>query len=159
MRATFRLLLPLLLCLAAAPAMAQNFSCSTGRPACLGYGDKVVDQNAQCFSGATCGYGGFVCKTKLDSVVNEYDRVVSSYNDLVRKNRTLYETAQEIVRKNADLTSEYNELLGRNRILAADLDAKAEELRTMTANYNLLLSAMSRPSVPRARDAGEKKAK
>ena len=98
----------------------QNFSCSYGaRGACLGYSDKIVDQNAVCFSEATCGFGGFVCKSKLEDVANEYDRLVNSYNDLSRKNRSLVDTAQELLNKNNMLVNDYNELLAKyNRLLA-----------------------------------------
>jgi len=152
-----KLILSLLLSLVAPSVMAQGFTCSTGRPSCLGYGDKVVDQNAVCFSNATCGYGGFVCKSKLDDVVGEYDRIVSSYNDLVRKNRSLIESAQEIVSRNSTLTSDYNELLARHKGLTADLEDKAEQLRIMTDNYNLLLAATTRPSGTRPKDKAQKK--
>lgn len=97
-----------------------NFSCAYGmRGACLGYGDKVVDQNAQCFSGSTCGYGGFVCKSKLDDVVGEYDTLVNSYNDLLRKNKSLVATAQDLLEKNNVLVNDYNNLLAKYNRLAA----------------------------------------
>ena len=152
-----KLILMMLLSLAATPVMAQGFTCSVGRPSCLGYGDKVVDQNAVCFNGGTCGYGSFVCKSKLDDVVSEYDRMVSTYNELVRKTRGLVEAAQEIVRKNGTLTSDYDELLDRHKRLSADLDDKTEQLRVMTESDNLLRAVTARPGGTRPKDAAAKK--
>ena len=68
----------------------QSFSCPYGKTAsCLDYGDKVcssyskcVSQDAKCFDSYTCGYEGFICKSKYDDVVDEY-------NDLLRENQRL----------------------------------------------------------------------
>lgn len=73
-------------------ASAQNFSCPIGkRGACLDYNDNVCDRwsakcvkkDAQCFDSYTCGYGGFVCKDKLDNAIIEYENIRSQYNTLV----------------------------------------------------------------------------
>lgn len=79
---------------------ANNFSCPYGtQGACLDYGDKVcstsakcVSQDAVCFNSYTCGFDGFICKSKYDDLVNEYDSmmnqcrsVAADYDDLVRE--------------------------------------------------------------------------
>jgi len=73
-------------------AWPQNFSCRIGTsPACLDYGDKVcssrgkcVTSDAVCFDNYTCNYKGFVCKSKLDEVVELHDDIVLQYNSLAR---------------------------------------------------------------------------
>src|SRR3990167_4430785 len=71
-------------------ALAENFSCSFGRGACLDYGDivctsfaKCVDRNAICFDSYTCDFKGFICKSKFDDVIDEYDALVVKFNDLL----------------------------------------------------------------------------
>ena len=67
----------------------DSFTCSVGRPACLGYGDKVVDQNTVCFASYTCNFAGFVCKADFDSLADDYDRLVVKYNGLLGEVKTL----------------------------------------------------------------------
>lgn len=105
----------LVLILMPAQAYETNFSCAIGkRAACLDYGDKVcssfakcVADDAVCFDAYTCGFGGFVCKSKLDDVVNRYD-------DLSRTCRSLSYDHDALV-------SKYNNLL-------ADLDMAQDRL-------------------------------
>lgn len=101
-----------------APAFAQNsFSCPYGRSgACLGYGDRVVDQGSVCFSQFTCDFKGFVCKSKLEDVVDEYRKLVGKfndlrdeYNDVADKNRELLDAATELLDKNKRLRDELEE--------------------------------------------------
>tara|TARA_B100000378_G_C17925750_1_gene371414 strand:+ start:297 stop:692 length:396 start_codon:yes stop_codon:yes gene_type:complete len=95
-----KLFLTFLLLIINSFAFGNNFSCPYGKQgACLDYSDKVcsafskcVDQNATCFNQSACGYGGFVCKSDLESLANDYDslasrckRVASDYDDLVNK--------------------------------------------------------------------------
>ena len=97
----------LVLILMPAQAYETNFSCAIGtRAACLGYGDKVCSSNAKCvsddavcFDAYTCGFGGFVCKSKLDDVVNQYD-------DLAR-------TCRSLAYEHDALVSKYNNLLNQ----------------------------------------------
>jgi hypothetical protein len=64
---------------------AQSFSCPIGRnPSCLGYGDKVVSGDAQCFDSFACDYKGFICKSKFDDAVDEYEDLRRKFNDLVQ---------------------------------------------------------------------------
>lgn len=71
-------------------ASAQSFTCGIGRqPSCLDYGDtvcsslgKCVKSNSICFDSYTCDYNGFVCKSDLTKVVDEYDVVVRKHNHL-----------------------------------------------------------------------------
>ncbi|MFV1872983.1 MAG: hypothetical protein ACMZ64_06665 [Oleiphilus sp.] len=90
-----------------AHAYGNDFSCSFGKQgACLDYGDKIcpsaakcVNSDAICFDSYTCGYGGFVCKSKLDDFASEYDDLLSKCNNIASE----YD----------DLTDEYNNLLRR----------------------------------------------
>ena len=92
------LLVALVVALGPSTAGAQDaFSCSWGkRGACLDYGDKVcsqlgkcVDEDAVCFNRSTCDYNGFVCKSDLNNLSDEYDtllskakRLASDYDDM-----------------------------------------------------------------------------
>jgi len=91
----------LLICLPSI-VYANNFSCPYGKQgACLDYNDKVcssyskcVSENAQCYKKSACGYGGFVCKSDLESLAGDYDdlaskckRIANDYNDLLRKHK------------------------------------------------------------------------
>lgn len=109
-------LLALLLCIVASSAFGESFSCSFGKKAaCLDYNAKVVDLNSVCFNQSTCGYSGFVCKSKLTELASEYETLVNSYNELLRKNKSLIEVAEELLDKNKKLVSDYNELLYRTK--------------------------------------------
>lgn len=66
----------------ATAANPQSFSCSSGQPSCLGFGDKVVDRNAQCFDSYTCFPAGFVCKKDMDELTDKAKRMASNYDDL-----------------------------------------------------------------------------
>lgn len=98
----------------AAGAYGNNFSCAYGKQgACLDYGDKVcssfakcVDSDAVCFNSSTCGYKGFVCKSKLDSLAADYD-------DLLGR-------CKNISLSHDDLVDRYNELLSKLRSIASD---------------------------------------
>lgn len=106
------------LCLAL-PVQASNFSCPFGKQgACVDYGAKVcssrakcVDNDAICFEPYTCGFGGFVCKTKLDGVVSEYD--------------SLARTCRSIANDHEKLIREYNEVAG-------ELDATQRRLVSLS---------------------------
>ena len=95
----------------AMPAFGGNFSCSFGKQgACLDYSDKVcpssakcVAQDSVCFDSLACGFTGFVCKSKLDGVAEEYESLVNKYNDLASKCR-------RTARKHDDLVDEFNDL-------------------------------------------------
>lgn len=83
MRALLLVMLAAGFCAAATHAKAA-FECRMGgRAACLDYGDKVcssmakcVDRSALCFDSYTCNYKGFVCKSKMDDVAQEYDNLL-----------------------------------------------------------------------------------
>lgn len=85
-------------------AYGNDFSCSYGKQgACLDYNDKVcsssakcVSHDAVCFDSYSCDYKGFVCKTKFDDLVDNYNdlatrykQVTQEYNDLVRRYKSL----------------------------------------------------------------------
>ena len=108
------------LILAPAAVHAENFSCSFGRGACLDYGDKIcssqgkcVSDDAVCFDSFTCGYGGFVCKSKMDDLANSYDDLVrkakslgSEYDDLVAKHNDLIDDMSALQRRFGDAVTE-----------------------------------------------------
>lgn len=78
-------LLALVLCFTSSVALGESFSCDyTKRAACLGYLDRVVDENYTCIKKSACIYTGVVCK-------HEYDTLVDSYNELVKKHESLVE--------------------------------------------------------------------
>ena len=79
----------------------QSFSCSFGEPACLDYGAVVckssamcVAKDAICFDSYTCDYKGFICKSKFDDTVEEYEDLRSKFNDLVTTANGLRDSLQ-----------------------------------------------------------------
>ena len=93
----------------------ETFSCSYGKQAsCLDYGDKVcssyskcVSQDAKCFDSYTCGYDGFICKSKYDDVVDEY-------NDLLRENQRLISKYNSLLNEHRENVNDYNSLLSKH---------------------------------------------
>jgi hypothetical protein len=87
------LLMSILMLQTAVYAYGNNFSCNYGKQgACLDSGDKVcssyskcVKDDAVCFDSYTCGYQGFVCKSKFQDLADGYDELVRKYNNLIRK--------------------------------------------------------------------------
>jgi hypothetical protein len=142
------------------PVLAQqSFSCSFGkRAACLGFDDKVVDQNAVCFSGQACGYKGFVCKSKLDDLADEYESLVQSHNELIRRNKTLVELAEAAVRQNRSLTNDYNELIAKADALTNSYEEQREENRLLSIKYERLLT-MQRDAGDAGNDSSKRKRK
>lgn len=87
-----------------APASAQSFSCTIGRPACLDYGAVVCDSMAKCvasdavcFRRNTCDYQGFACKSDLDEAVEEIRSKVNAYNTLVADFNNLRDEYQSLL--------------------------------------------------------------
>ena len=93
----------------------QSFSCPYGKKAsCLDYGDKVcssyskcVSEDAVCFDSYTCGYQGFICKSK-------YDEVVDEFNDLLLKNRRLISQYNILLAEHQENVDDYNRLLAEH---------------------------------------------
>lgn len=75
-------------------AHAQSFSCSIGKPACLGFGEKVVDSSAVCFSSYECS-SGFVCRSDYTGVVDDYNDLVDRYNEKSDAIREIVEYAEK----------------------------------------------------------------
>ena len=76
-------------------ASAQSFSCPIGRePACLDYGDRVVDQSAACFDTLQCDYEGFTCKSHVTSCAADYEALLQKHNALVDDYNALLEASQ-----------------------------------------------------------------
>ena len=75
---------------------AESFSCPLGSdPACLDYGAvvcksmaKCVSDDAVCFESFQCGYQGFVCKSKLDDAIEEYENIYRQAKFLEKENAT-----------------------------------------------------------------------
>ena len=96
----------------------DSFSCSFGKQgACLDYGDKVcsssakcVSSDAKCFDSYTCGYGGFVCKSKLDDLASEYDNLLSKCKTIATEHDDTAEEYNDLLRKYKNLASEYEDL-------------------------------------------------
>jgi hypothetical protein len=87
-------------------------SCPDGtEPACLGIGDKVcpsstkcVDHDAICFDEYPCEIsGGIVCESEYDDVLNNYEKVVRQYNELISENVEL--RARRLEQKNCVLNA------------------------------------------------------
>lgn len=132
----------------------QSFSCPYGKKAsCLDYDDKVcssyakcvdqnakcVDQSSTCFRSYTCNYQGFICKSK-------YDEAVDDYNDLLRKNRSLISDYDELLRKHKSLISEYNSLLDEHQENVDDYNRllrNHSELETCISDADTLDEAKS----------------
>lgn len=77
------LLVIVLIATSAVPVLAQSFSCPIGsKPACLSYGDKVVDSDAKCFNGYTCDFNGFMCKSDHDEYVKKAVQLLNAYEGL-----------------------------------------------------------------------------
>ena len=97
----------------------QTFSCPYGsQPSCLDYGDKVcsslgkcVDESAKCFSAYTCGYEGFVCKSELDDVADEYQSLFSKYNSLINEYNDLLARHKRDVQDYNDLQESHSNLV------------------------------------------------
>lgn len=110
----------------------NNFSCPYGRSgACLGYGDKIVDQNSVCFNQLACGYKGFICKSKLDDTVDEF-------NDLVDKFNRLRGDFNDVVAKNRSLIDSASDLLAKNKALAESLTTAQSQLEEALQLQQLL---------------------
>ncbi|PHR29466.1 MAG: hypothetical protein COA36_04150 [Desulfotalea sp.] len=100
-----------------AHAYGNNFSCSYGkRGACLDYGDKVcsssskcVSSDAVCFDSYQCGYGGFVCKSKLDDLAVGYDHLVSNFKNVASERDDLVDDYNNLLRKYKSKVSEYDD--------------------------------------------------
>ncbi len=50
---------------------------------CLGFEQKIVDNNAVCFEPFTCSQEGFVCKSELNDLADEHEALLAKHNDLV----------------------------------------------------------------------------
>ena len=106
-----------------ASAYGEDFSCALGRRgACLSYGDtvcssagKCVQQDAICFQPYTCGFGGFVCKSKLDDVVDEYNSLADTNRSLVADYNDLTERFNALLRTSKSLSDDYDELTVKHR--------------------------------------------
>ena len=109
-------------------ATGQSFSCPIGRePACLDYGDRVVDQSAACFDTYQCNYEGFTCKSHLSECSAEYDRIQSEYNDLVDKHNTLIRDFNTLQEASQSMESDLREI--KDCIRSADSIEDAQACR------------------------------
>jgi len=112
---------------------AQSFSCPIGRnPSCLGYGDKVVSGDAQCFDSFACDFSGFICKSKFNEAVNEYEELRKKFN-------TLVEVANSC---SADLSA-ISASLGSEQQRAAGLQDDIDRLKRCVQNATSIEDAQS----------------
>ena len=135
------------------PVIPQSFSCSFGKTAaCLDYGDKVcssmgkcVSDDAVCFSSFTCGYGGFVCKSTLEDLADDYDELVSDYNNLRNKCNNIVDDYNDAVSRHSDLVDDYNDLNSNYKSILNRLESKQDELfeyRNCVESSNTLAEAL-----------------
>ena len=135
------------------PVIPQSFSCSFGKTAaCLDYGDKVcssmgkcVSDDAVCFSSFTCGYGGFVCKSSLEDMADDYDELVSDYNNLRNKCNNIVDDYNDAVSRHSDLVDDYNDLNSNYKSILNRLESKQDELfeyRNCVESSNTLAEAL-----------------
>lgn len=112
-------------------AAQDSFTCNYGqRAACLGYGDRVVDSNAACFNQYACGIGGgFVCKSKLDEAMDEYNTLVGKYNELLNMHKELAGTGSSLRDSYRALESELGECNRKYKRLTDELSESQERLR------------------------------
>ena len=119
------------------PVIPQSFSCSFGTTAaCLDYGDKIcssmgkcVSNDAVCFSSFTCGYGGFVCKSTLEDLADDYDKLRNNCNNIVNEYEDLRDRFNSLVSKFNNLNDEYSDLLDRHNNLVG-------EFNDLNSNYS-----------------------
>ncbi len=81
---------------------------------CLGFEQKIVDNNAVCFEPFACGQEGFVCKSELDILADEHESLLSQHNELV-------DTHNELLGEYENALSQYGDV-ERCVIAATSLD-------------------------------------
>lgn len=59
---------------------------------CLGFDEKVVSRNTLCLDPMKCDQEGFVCKSELNSINDEYEALNKKYNDLANTHNQLLDT-------------------------------------------------------------------
>lgn len=64
---------------------------------CLGFEQKIVDNNAVCFDRFTCSQDGFVCKSELDNLADEHESLLSQHNELVDTHNELLDEYKNTV--------------------------------------------------------------
>jgi len=108
-------------------AAANSFSCPIGkRASCLDYNDKVcsmfakcVDSDATCFDAYTCGFGGFVCKSKFDDLASDYE--------------SLRQTCRSVAYEHDQLVEKYNRMLSELQDAESRRDALARCIMLATS--------------------------
>jgi hypothetical protein len=133
----------------ASAAFSENFSCSFGRGACLGFGDtvcssngKCVNNDAVCFDGYLCGYEGFTCKSNVSECVDDYNNLLNKNIDLVSDYNDLLDRNNELVTDFNDLLDRNNELSGAVARLRRDLEDAQDDIRNLRScvSYSSTLS-------------------
>lgn len=85
-------------------AVADTVYCEDNKQLrCLGFEEKVVNRSSVCFDPLKCDQGGFVCKSELDSMTEEYKALESKYSDLAN-------THNQLIDAYKNSTTEYEEL-------------------------------------------------
>jgi hypothetical protein len=128
-------LLTLSLTLSFGAIAEKYFSCSSGSPSCLNYGDtvcpstaKCIEKSAICFDSNTCPYQTFTCKLNYDNLNSDYDSLKSSCDKTTEKYNDLVDGYNSLLNKWKNIISEYDDLEDKYRDLescvsnAYDLD-------------------------------------
>ena len=106
------------ICTTSVLAYDDSFSCSYGKKAaCLDYNDKVcsssakcVSSDAICFDSYTCDYNGFICKTKFNNLVDEYEDLSNSCRIIAANHDDLVSEHDDLLYNYRNSVSEYEDL-------------------------------------------------
>ena len=93
----------------------------------------------------TCGYGGFVCKSTLEDLADDYDELVSDYNNLRNKCNNIVDDYNDAVSRHSDLVDDYNDLNSNYKSILNRLESKQDELfeyRNCVESSNTLAEAL-----------------
>lgn len=117
-------------------AFAQSFSCNSGKPACVKYGQGIYDS-------------GDIRSMESDfgEMQDDYNTLIRKYNQLRTNNENLYNQALAVERERDDLVEEYNTLLGKAKNIEDERNNLKEEFnrllgeaRQIESDYNACIS-------------------
>ena len=119
--------------LASSAAYGGDFSCYAGKQgACLDYGDVVcssqarcVARDAVCFDSYACGFKGFICKSKMDDLVDKCQAIAREHDQLVEQNSKLLREYRTLVERYNALAQYYEQLKACVISAATGLEARA----------------------------------
>jgi len=77
-------------------ALADTVYCEGNKQLrCLGFEEKIVNRSALCFDPMKCDQSGFVCKSELDSITEEYEVLQKQYSELANTHNQLIDTYEK----------------------------------------------------------------